>query len=151
MSATFNKLIVGANVLALLFLASAAQAAPSLGYPAGRPYYGANNQSSGSRTFRRYSPPYSTETRQSFSYEPAESGVTVKGSCGCRGHVAAPQAAAKKAETKQDIAAAPQVTRRSYSYEPATPAPQRRAYSRNSGPTKEPWQYQKTDPRRRGR
>ena len=107
-----------------------------------------------SRSFRSYAPTYSTETRQSFSYEPAENGVRVYG--GCNGRVVVPQAAvpqaAKKAETKKDVAAAPKTTRRSYSYEPATqPAPQRQAYNRSSSPKKEAWQYQKTDPRRNQR
>jgi hypothetical protein len=153
MSATFKNLFVGTSVLALLVLASGASAAPSLGFPSGRPYYGSSNNRSSGRSFRSYSPSYSTstETRQSFSYEPAENGVKVYG--GCNGHAAVPQAAvpqaAKKAETKQDVAAAPQTTRRSYSYEPATqPVPQHRAYSRSSSPKKEAWQYQKTDPRR---
>ena len=152
MSATFKHLFVGTSVLALLVLASGASAAPSLGYPAGRPYYGSNNNRSSDRSFRTSAPSYSTsnETRQSFSYEPAENGVTVNG--GCTGHTAAPQAA-KNAETKKDVAAVPQNTRRSYSYEPAIePAPQRRAYNRgDSSPMKEAWQYQKTDPRRNQR
>jgi hypothetical protein len=154
MSATFNKLFVGASVLTLLVLASGVSAAPSLGIS--RPYYGSSNNGSSARSFRSYAPSYSTatETRQSFSYEPAENGVRVNG--GCNGHTAAPQAAvpqaAKKAESKKDVAAAPKTTRRSYSYEPATqPAPQYRAYSRSSSPKKEAWQYQKTDPRRNQR
>lgn len=144
MSATFNKLVVGTSVFALLMLASGVQAAPSLGYPKGRPYYGANNQSSGVRSFRSYAPAYSTETRQSFSYEPREKLVAPKG--GCHGHVAAPQAA--KAEAKKDVAAVPRAIRRSYSYEPAAPAPQARSFGRNANPRKDAWQYQKTDPRR---
>lgn len=148
MSAAFNKLIVGTSVFALLILASGAQAAPTPGYPKGRPYYGSNNQSVGVRSFRTYAPAYSAETRQSFSYEPTEKVVAPRG--GCHGRVAAPQAA-KKAETKKDVAAAPQVTRRSFSYDPATPAPRTRGFNRNVGPKKEPWQYQKTDPRRYGR
>lgn len=147
MSATFKNLFVGTSVLALVVLASGASAAPSLGYPTGRPYYGSNNNRSSARSFRSYAPSYSTETRQSFSYEPAENGVRVYG--GCNGRVVVPQAA-NKAETKKDVAAAPKTTRRSYSYEPATqPAPQ--AYNRRSSPTKEAWQYQKTDPRRNQR
>lgn len=148
MSATFNKLIVGTSVFALLMLASGTQAAPSIGYPKGRPYYGATNHPSAVRSFRNYAPAYSTDTRQSFSYEPAEKAVVPKS--GCQAHVGAPQAAAK-APTKKDAAAAPKVTRRSFSYEPVTPAPQVRGYNRNAGPRKEPWQYQKTDPRRWGR
>ncbi|MGD9637014.1 MAG: hypothetical protein AB7U97_27280, partial [Pirellulales bacterium] len=66
---------------------------------------------------------------------------------GCHGQVAAPQAA-KKAEAKKDVAAAPQVTRRSYSYEPATPAPQTRSFTRGASPKKDAWLYQKADPRR---
>ena len=146
MSATFNKLVVGTSALALLVLANGASAAPSLGYPAGRPYYGSTNRQSGSQSFRSYSPSYSSETRQSFSYEPAESAV--KGDCGCNGQVVVPQAA----ETKKDVAAAPKTTRRSYSYEPATePAPRVRNYNRSSAPKKDPWLYPKGDPRRYGR
>lgn len=148
MSATFHKVIVGTSVFSLLILVSGAQAAPPLGFPKGRPYYGANNQRVGSSSFRTYAPAYSTETRQSFSYEPAEKAVQAKG--GCHDPVAVPQATTKT-EEKQDVAATPKATRRSYSYEPATPAPQWRGSSRNSGPKKEPWQYQKTDPRRYGR
>jgi hypothetical protein len=145
MSATFKNLFVGTSVLALLVLASGASAAPSLGYPAGRPYYGSNNNRSSARSFRSYAPSYSTETRQSFSYEPAENGAR---DGGCNSRVVAPQAS-KQAEAKKDVAAVPKSTRRSYSYEPATqPAPQQRAYNRGSSPTKEAWQYQKTDPRR---
>jgi hypothetical protein len=147
MSTPFNKLIAGASVFALLLLASGAQAAPSLGFSKGRPYYGANNGPSASRSFRNVAPAYSTDTRQSFSYEPAEKAV--EGSGRYHGQAAAPQAAAK-AETKPD-AAAPKVTRRSYSYEPATPAPQLRSSIRRAGPKKEPWQYQKADPRRYSR
>lgn len=147
MSATFKHLFVGTNVLALLVLASGVSAAPSLGI--NRPYYGSENNRSSSRSFRNYAPSYSTETRQSFSYEPAENGVRVY--CGCNGRAMAPQAS-KQAETKKDVAAAPKTTRRSYSYDPATqPAPQQRAYNRGSSPKKEAWQYQKTDPRRNQR
>jgi hypothetical protein len=151
MSATFKNMLVGTSVLALLVLASGVSAAPSLGI--NRPYYGSNSSRSSSGSFRSYAPTYSTETRQSFSYEPAENGAPVYG--GCNGSVVVPQAAvpqaAKKAETKKDVAAAPKTTRRSYSYEPATqPAPQRQAY-RSSSPKKEAWQYQKTDPRRNQR
>lgn len=146
MSATFKNLFVGTSVLALLVLASGASAGPSLGYPPGRPYYGSNNNRSGARSFRSYAPTYSTETRQSFSYEPAENGVRVRG--GCYGRTVAPQAS-KSAETKKDVAAGPKTTRRSYSYDPAIqPAPQQRAYNRGSSPRREAWQYQKTDPRR---
>ena len=144
MSATFNKLFVGTSVLALLVLASGASAAPSLGI--NRPYYGSENNRSSARSFRSYAPAYSTETRQSFSYEPAENGARVNG--GCHDHAVVPQAA-KKAETKKDVTAVPKTTRRSYSYEPTMePAPQPRAFNRSPSPRREAWQYQKTDPRR---
>ena len=147
MSATFKKLIVGASVLALLILASGAQAAPSLGI--GRPYFGSSNRSFGSRSFRSYTPSYSTETRQSFSYEPAESAVPAWG--GCPQHAAAPQAV-KKDATKKDVAAAPEVTRRSYSYEPAIqPAPATRSFNRSAAPKKDAWLVPKSDPRRYSR
>ena len=152
MSATFNKMmIVGTSVLALLVLASGVSAAPSLGFPSGRPYYGSQNQHSGSRSECRASsaPARSGETRQSFSYEPAE-GVA-KATGGCHQHAAAPQAA-KKDTTKQDVAAAPKVTRRSYSYEPSVqPEPCARSYNRSAAPKKDPWLYPKGDPRRYGR
>jgi hypothetical protein len=149
MSAKFTKsMLVGTSVFALLIMASGAWAAPSLGLAKGRPYYGSSNQRSGFSANRSYAPAFSTETRQSFSYDPAEKGV--KARSGCPGTAAAPQAAAKS-ETKQDVAAAPKVTRRSYSYEPAASAPQRRVYNGNAGMKKEPWQFQKTDPRRMGR
>ena len=154
MSATFNKLtIVGSTTLALMVLASGASAAPSLGLAKNRPYYGSTNQSSGSRAIRHYSPAYSTETRQSFSYEPGERGV--RANDGCRPRAVAPQAnksVTKSDVAKKDAAAAPQTTRRSYSYEPAIqPTQTMRGYNRGSVPTKEAWQYQKTDPRRNAR
>ncbi|MEX0642378.1 MAG: hypothetical protein WD468_06740 [Pirellulales bacterium] len=149
MSATFKNLFVGTSILALLILASGASAAPSLGYPSGRPYYGSSNNRSSARSFRSYAASYPNDTRQSFSYEPAEKGVRSNG--GCNGHAVVPQAS-KQGETKKDVAAAPKTTRRSYSYEPATqPEPQRPAYNRGSSPQKEAWQYQKTDPRRNQR
>lgn len=154
MSATFNKLFVGASVLALFVMTSGVSAAPSLGI--NRPYFGSGNSGASARSYRSYAPSYSTpsETRQSFSYEPAENGVKVQS--GCNGHAATAPAvvpqAAKKAETKKDVAAVPPTTRRSYSYEPAIePVPQQRVYNQNSAPRKEAWQYQKTDPRRNRR
>jgi hypothetical protein len=65
-------MIVGTSVLALLVLASGALAAPSLGMAKGRPYYGSSNQGLGFSSARSFAPAPSTETRQSFSYEPAE-------------------------------------------------------------------------------
>jgi hypothetical protein len=151
MSATFKNMFVGTSVLALLVLASGASAAPSLGI--NRPYYGSSKSGLSARSFRSPAPSYFAvpETRQSFSYEPAENGVKVNS--GCHGQSVAPQAvvpqAAKKAETKKEVAVAPKTTRRSYSYEPAIqPAPQRQVYGRSYSPRKEAWQYQKTDPRR---
>ena len=149
MSATFNRLmIIGSSVLSLLILTSGASAAPSLGMAKGRPYYGSQNQRSGFNTTRSYAPAFSTETRQSFSYEPAEGATTVTGGCGCQHHAAAPQAAQKDV-TKDDVAAAPKVTRRSYSYEPTIQsAPSVRSYKRSTTPTKDKWLYPKGDPRR---
>lgn len=150
MSLTFNKTtIVASAILALMVLASGASAAPSLGFPSGRPYYGAPNQHSGSRSgaMRSYSRARSGETRQSFSYEPAESGpaTVTHGSCGCGGH----HQAAKSSDSGSAVAKAPQVERRSYSYEPsAQPAPRARSYNRSAAPKKDPWMYPKSDPRR---
>jgi hypothetical protein len=142
MSATFNKMmIVGASVLALSVMASSASAAPSLGI--GRPYYGSSNQRSGFNVTRNIAPAISTETRQSYSYEPAEG--TTKATTGCNRNAAAPQAV-KKDTSKDEVAMAPPVTRHSYSYEPAVPSV--RNYSRSTAPTKDLWQYPKTDPRR---
>lgn len=139
-------MIVGTSVLALLVLASGALAAPSLGMAKGRPYYGSSNQGSGYGSARSYAPAFSTETRRSYSYEPAEGAS--KASCGCNQHAAAPQAV-KKDTTKNDVAAVPKATRRSYSYEPTIqPAPSGRSYNREAAPKKDLWQYPKTDPRR---
>jgi hypothetical protein len=142
-------MIVGTSVLALLVMASGAAAAPSLGLAKGRPYYGSSNRSTSSSATRNYAPAFSTETRQSFSYEPADGSAKATG--GCPQQAAAPQAVTKDT-TKDDVAAAPKVTRRSYSYEPAIQtAPSVRSYNRSAAPNKEPWQYQKTDPRRYNR
>ncbi len=147
MSATFNKMkIVGMSVLALFVMTSLAPAAPSLGMAKGRPYYGSSNQSSGVSAARSYAPAISTETRQSFSYEPAES--VSKGTGGCHQHAAAPQAVKKDTAT-DDVAAAPKMTHRSYSYEPANqPAPIIRSFNRSAAPKKDPWLYPKGDSRR---
>ncbi len=150
MSATLNKLtIVGTATLALLVLASGASAATSLGFPKGRPYYGGSSQQSGARAFRSYSPAYSTETRQSFSYEPAEAATSAKD--GCPQRAAVPQAT-KKDEATQGVATDPQVTRRSYSYEPAVePAQRVRSFNRNVAPKRDAWSVPKADPRRYSR
>jgi hypothetical protein len=146
MSATFNKMmIVGTSVLALFVMANVASAA-SLGMAKGRPYFGSSNQISGFSATRSYAPALSTETRQSFSYEPAEGATAATD--GCPQHAAAPQAV-KKDTTKDDVAAAPQMTRRSYSYEPAIqPAPSVRNYNRSATTSKDPWLYPKGDARR---
>jgi hypothetical protein len=100
-----------------------------------------NQSRSRSRVMRSYAPARSAETRQSFSYEPAEE--VAKATGGCPQHAAAPKAA------KQDIAAAPKSTRRSYSYEPSVqPEPRARSYNRSAAPKKDPWMYPKADPRR---
>jgi hypothetical protein len=151
MNASFNKAsIAAAATLAVLVLTNVADAAVSLGYPPGRPYFGSNNQQSGMRSYRTYAPSQSTadETRQSFSYEPSEEGssnAAVKSGCCCGdGH-------ASKSDAKDDIAAKPEETRQSYSYEPdAEPATQYRSFSRRTESVGDPWQYQRTDPRRRG-
>ncbi len=113
MSVSYNKAIsVASAVLALMVLASGASAAPSLGYPSGRPYYGSSNQQSGSRSgsMRSYAPGGTYETRQSFSYEPAEgdAATVTQGGCGCGGD----HQAATSSDSAQDVAQAPQVERR---------------------------------------
>ena len=149
MSVMFNKTTIGAAaMLALMVLASGASAV-SLGLPEGRLYYGNTaGQQSGSRARagRSHAPARPTETRQSFSYEPAEGAATVRGGCGCHHH-----AAAAPSESKNEVAKAPQTTRRSFSYEPSVePAPRARSH-RSSASKKDPWLIPKTDPRRYSR
>lgn len=139
--------MIAAATLAVLVLTNVADAGVSLGYPPGRPYYGSNNQQSGMRSYRYCAPSQSSigETRQSFSYEPSEVGSSSKSGCCCcgGGHVS-------KSATQDDVAAKSEETRQSYSYEPqAEPAPTRR-YSRRAERVGDPWQFQRTDPRRRG-
>jgi hypothetical protein len=145
MTAALNKLmIVGASALALLISASAATA--SIGVPKGRPYYGAPSKSGG-QAFRSTAPAFSGESRQSFSYEPAERVAPAKSKC-------QPQATVAPKAEKQDVARAPQTTRRSFSYEPQTRSGLQGTARRGGDGTwggKSPWQYQKTDPRRYGR
>lgn len=153
MRVSVNKAsMAAAATLAVLVLTNVADAGVSLGFPKGRPYYGSSSGSSSMRSYRYYAPSQSTadETRQSFSYEPSEEGSTegvVKGGCCCGGDVAKSGAAADNA--KDNVAAKPEETRQSYSYEPeAQSATQSRRYSRRSERVGEPWQYQRTDPRR---
>ena len=95
---------------------------------------------------RMYSAPRATvETRESYSYEPAESGdapVVKKqatGGCSCHHHAAKDNA----------VAAAPQTERRSFSYEPSmSSAPRSSGHHHSAAPNKAQWQYQKADPRR---
>jgi hypothetical protein len=140
MSTTLNKTIITA-LAALLLLATGANAAPSLGLAKGKPYYGASQQSGGGfHAVRSYSPSWSVETRQSFSYGPADGVATVKSGC--------PQNVVKvPAAAKEEVAKAPQTTRRSFSYEPAT----RARNFRSTAPKKDPWLYPKGDRRRYGR
>lgn len=153
MSASFNKAAMSAAAtVVVLVLTSAAPAAVSPGYPKGRPYFGSENQGS-ARSYRGYARAYSApaETRQSFSYEPSESGASQdhaksSGGCCCGGRTAG------RSETTDDVAANTDQTRRSYSYEPESqPTTQWRTYNRRSTTVLDPWQYQKTDPRRMGR
>lgn len=146
MNVSFNKAAcVAAATLAALVLTNTALAAVSLGYPKGRPYFGFQNQRSMSRTYNNYAPSYSTpaeDTRQSFSYEPTESAAADDAKQPARASDDAGQAGAEQRTT----------IRRSYSYEPTTPSTTRwRSNYRGSSALKEPWQYQKTDPRRLGR
>ena len=147
MSATFNKMmIVGTSVLALLILASGASAAPSLGMAKGRPYYGSSNQQSGFAVTRSYAPTFSTETRQSYSYEPAEGVATGNGRMPSARRCTASREERYHQErrsrgTKGD---APFV-----SYEPTIqPAPSVRSYNRIAAPAKDKWLYPKSDSRR---
>lgn len=148
MSAQFQKLtIVGTTAFALL-AASAAFAAPSLGLVKGRPYYGSSQHTSHSWNARSYAPSYSTstETRQSFSYEPAEKAAAPE---------AAKQADVKKSDAQQNDAgqsatAAPRTTRRSYSYEPATESA-RRMHNRRSAAPHDQWLRSKAEPHRYSR
>jgi hypothetical protein len=153
MNVLFGKASIAASAtLSLLVLASGAPAAPSLGFPSGRPYYGSSNQQSGSRSgyMPSYAPAGSAETRQSYSYEPGESAepaTEAKSGCGCGAQSAAPQASNE--DNNNDVAAAPDMTRRSYSYEPATqPGSSARSFSRSAASKKDPWLYPKGDPRR---
>jgi hypothetical protein len=138
MSVAFNKTtIVALTIFALTMLTSGASAAPSLGFPSGRPYYGSSNQQFGSRsgTMRSYAPARSDETRQSFSYEPAESEPTTvtHGSSGCGGHHHSHSA--MSGDSGKAVAKTPQVERRSFAYEPSVqPEPRARSYNRSVAP-----------------
>jgi hypothetical protein len=88
---------------------------------------------------------WSTETRRSFSHAPSGQGEmsapAIKNADrrGCNPSV-------KSKVTDEGEAQAPKATRRAFSYEPKMKA---RSGSRSSGKSKkEPWSYQKTDPRR---
>jgi hypothetical protein len=141
MSISFHKLFGAVGALSLLVAASSASAAPSLGYPSGRPYYAAGHQHAHAHAYRSYSVSSNAESWQSFSHEPiaaadANKGAAVK--------PAAPHATNQGAASEH-VATAPQTTtRQSYSYEPA---PQRRGSARHSN-HRDAWHYQKTDPRR---
>lgn len=139
MSVSLSKLSGAVGLLSLLVFVAGASAAPSLGYPAGRPYYGSGHAHR--HIYRSYSPSYTGETRQSFSHEPAEHAVDANSSKADK--AAAPKASESK--PAQEHAAAPQTTtRQSYSYEPAT---QSRGLNRRSH-HRDAWQLQKTDARR---
>jgi len=151
MTVSFNKASIAvAATLAVLVLANVADAAVSLGYPKGRPYFGSDSGQSAARSYRNFAPSQSAadDTRQSFSYEPSEeadsSQIRTKGCC-CGGDHAS------QSDARGDVASKPEETRRSYSYEPESQgATQQRFYSRRTSRVGEPWQYQKTDPRRMG-
>ena len=141
-----HLLIVGASALALLVSTSVSMA--SIGVPKGRPYYGGPSPAGG-QTFRSATPSYSMpgESRQSYSYEPGEEGSRqASGGCCCRSKSAssaprAPEVAEKSGDSRQ-----------SYSYEPTEGDGTVERNIRRSGSSnmsrKQPWQYQKTDPRR---
>lgn len=139
MSVSLSKLLGAIALLSLLVFSAGASAAPSLGYPAGRPYYGSGHAHR--HVYRSFAPSYTTETRQSFSHEPAEHAVDANNSKADK--PAAPKASDSK--PAEEHAAAPQTsTRQSYSYEPATQG--RKFYRRPHH--REAWQLQKTDARR---
>jgi hypothetical protein len=100
---------------------------------------------SGTMAARRSAPLRSSQSRESFSYEPSESGQTTtavrRGCCGCD----CPQEAAQPSES--DTAVAPQGERRSFAYEPAEPSSSARSSSGGAS-GKALWDYPKTDPRR---
>jgi hypothetical protein len=150
MNVSFNKAaIVATALLAALVLTNAALAAVSLGYPKGRPYYGFRHQHSAARLYNYYAPSYSTpmeDTRQSFSYAPTE--TDSKSDAAQESH----EPAMKSNQAQNNHSGEEPTVRRSYSYDPE---PQRSTTRVRGGrrwnAVGEPWQYQKTDPRRMGR
>lgn len=137
MSVSVHKLVTGLGLLSLLVFAAGASAAPSIGYPAGRPYYGSGHQHA--HVYRNFSPSYvTTEARQSFSHEPTEKAADAgKASADQQ---AAPQAAQDN-QASEHVAAAPRTTtRRSFSYEPTM--------QRHRSGHRDAWLYQKADARR---
>lgn len=140
-------------------------AGPSLGFPAGKPYYGASNQR-GSQSRMRSRPMYrSSESvvvrserapeavaqapgeRRNYSYDPSQD--TVSGSCSCGGTAMTHEAPATAERATE--------TRRSYSYEPSTSSDENsvRSYSaprmRSSRSSQTPlYLLPKSDPRKYG-
>jgi hypothetical protein len=135
MSVLVHKLIGAAGMLSLVVFAAGASAATP-GYPAGRPYYGSSHRHA--HVYRTYAPANVTESRQSFSHEPAAAASDAKAD-----NQAAPQASQEKAQSEH-VAAAPQTTtRQSFSYEPATVRSSGR-HSRH----RDAWLLQKADSQR---
>jgi hypothetical protein len=133
MSVLVHKLIGAAGMLSLVVFAAGASAATP-GYPAGRPYYGSGHRHA--HAYRTYAPANVTESRQSFSHEPAAAAAKADSQ-------AAPQASQEKAQSEH-VAAVPQTTtRQSFSYEPATV----RSFGRHSR-HRDAWLLQKADTRR---
>jgi hypothetical protein len=144
MSATFTKMLAVLTIFASVVMTNGASAGPPLGIS--RPYYGSNRSVTGTRmrTMRNYSLVARAEVRRSFSHNPSEVVITNNGGC-TRSIAVAP------ATPKNDVATSPNVTRRSFSYEPSVnSAVPSRSY-RKATPRKDPWMIPKADFRRYSR
>jgi hypothetical protein len=133
MSVLVHKLIGAAGMLSLVVFAAGASAATP-GYPAGRPYYGSSHRHA--HVVRTYAPANVTDSRQSFSHEPAAADAKADSK-------AAPQASQEKAQSDHVAAAPRTATRQSFSYEPATV----RSAGRHAR-HRDAWLLQKADTRR---
>jgi hypothetical protein len=142
MSSTFTKMLAVLTIFASAVMANAVLAGPPLGIS--KPYYGSSRSGSGTRmrSMRSYSPVARAEVRRSFSYSPSEV-VIANNNGACPRSIAVAPAA-----PKNDVATSPNVTRRSFSYEPsARTAVPSRSY-RTATPKKDPWMIPKADIRR---
>jgi len=168
MNPYYKKLLIGAVTFAAMLMvpvleSKVSAARPSLGFPKGKPYYGASNQGGSqsrmrSRSMYRSSEPVIVRSerapevvaqapaeRRSYSYEPSQESVS--GACGCGGTVMSHEAPATADRSTE--------TRRRYSYEPSTNSDENsaRSYSapsmRSSRSSQTPlYLLPKTDPRR---